>query len=327
MSTTLPPTQKLVGPFAVTFGGEGFGNTVTVTAPDDGEVHPLTVVVTLYVPELLTRIDGVFPPFDQVLPVEAEEVNATLPPVQNVVGPLLVIVGAGGIVLTVTVTGTEAAEVHPPAVAVTENVPELETVMDGVRAPFDHVLPVDADEVNVTVCPVHNVVEPLVEMVGTDGVGFTVTVIGADADEVQPFVVTVAEYVPELVTVIDGVVPPFDQLFPLEEDEVSTTLFPEQNVVGPPAVIVGAAGVGLTVTTVGVELTDGQLAEETDTVYVPLEFTVMDCVVSPVDHVLLVDEEDVSTTFCPEQIVVDPLAEIVGVGGAGFTVIVIGLEV
>ena len=39
-----------------------------------------------------------------------------------------------------------------------------------------------------------------------------------------------------------------DQLYPLEELEVSTTFAPWQNVVGPPAVIVGTAGVGLTVT-------------------------------------------------------------------------------
>ena len=38
------------------------------------------------------------------------------------------------------------------------------------------------------------------------------------------------------------------------------------------------------------------------------------CVVSPVDHTLSVAEEEVSTTDSPEQKVVGPLAEIVGVG-------------
>jgi hypothetical protein len=50
--------------------------------------------------------------------------------------------------------------------------------------------------------------------------------------------------------VIDGVVAPFDQRFPEAEEEVSTTFPPEQNVVGPPGVIVGVVGVVLTVTSV-----------------------------------------------------------------------------
>lgn len=45
-------------------------------------------------------------PVLQVLPVALEEVNVTLPPAQNVVGPLLVITGAAGKGLTVTVVET-----------------------------------------------------------------------------------------------------------------------------------------------------------------------------------------------------------------------------
>ena len=41
---------------------------------------------------------------------------------------------------------------------------------------------------------------------------------------------------------------------PVAEDELSTTELPWQNVVGPPAVIVGVAGVGLTVTVVIAEV-------------------------------------------------------------------------
>jgi hypothetical protein len=48
--------------------------------------------------------------------------------------------------------------------------------------------------------------------------------------------------------VIDCVVSPVDQRFPVAEDEFSTTDPPSQNVVGPPAVITGTAGLGFTVT-------------------------------------------------------------------------------
>ena len=46
---------------------------------------------------------------------------------------------------------------------------------------------------------------------------------------------------------IDWVVAPVDQTLPVADEEVKTTLPPAQNVVGPPAVIVGVAGIGLTV--------------------------------------------------------------------------------
>ena len=49
------------------------------------------------------------------------------------------------------------------------------------------------------------------------------------------------------------VAPPGVQVLPLALLEVRVTLWPEQNVVGPPGVMVGAAGVGFTVTTTGVE--------------------------------------------------------------------------
>ena len=49
---------------------------------------------------------------------------------------------------------------------------------------------------------------------------------------------------------MDCVVAPFDQLLFVAEDEVNTTEPPAQNVVELPAVIVGVAGVGLTVTAI-----------------------------------------------------------------------------
>ena len=51
------------------------------------------------------------------------------------------------------------------------------------------------------------------------------------------------------------------------------------------------------------------------------------CVVSEVDQTLLFAWEDVRSTEPPEQKVVDPPAEIVGVAGNGFTVTVVGAEV
>lgn len=47
---------------------------------------------------------------------------------------------------------------------------------------------------------------------------------------------------------------PFDHVFPDPLEEVRVTLPPEQNVVGPPAVMVGAEGTALTVTTVPLEV-------------------------------------------------------------------------
>ncbi|MNW70982.1 hypothetical protein D3C74_505600 [compost metagenome] len=49
-------------------------------------------------------------------------------------------------------------------------------------------------------------------------------------------------------------VAPFDHVFPVAADDVKTTEPPAQNVVGPPAVIVGVAGSGFTVTVVGADM-------------------------------------------------------------------------
>ena len=57
---------------------------------------------------------------------------------------------------------------------------------------------------------------------------------------------------------MDCVVAPVDQWFPEALLEVSVTLSPAQNVVGPLGVIVGVAGSGFTVTTTGIEANDGQ---------------------------------------------------------------------
>ena len=55
-------------------------------------------------------------------------------------------------------------------------------------------------------------------------------------------------------TVIVCVVPPFDQAFPVAEDDVNPTDCPAQKVVGPLAVMVGDAGMAFTVTAVIAEI-------------------------------------------------------------------------
>ena len=57
---------------------------------------------------------------------------------------------------------------------------------------------------------------------------------------------------------------------PVAEDELSTTDPPAQNVVGPPGVIVGVAGIAFTVTTVAADGNDGHPFAVTTTVYDPL---------------------------------------------------------
>jgi hypothetical protein len=59
---------------------------------------------------------------------------------------------------------------------------------------------------------------------------------------------------------------------------------------------------------------------------VPEADTVMDCVVDPVDHTLLLVEEDVSVTVPPWQNVVVPLVVTVGVVGNAITLIVAEAE-
>jgi hypothetical protein len=137
------------------------------------------------VPETRTVIDCVVAPFDQILPVALLEVRTTLSPVQNVVGPLAVTIGPAGVGLTVTDTELEGRETQLPSLTTTENVPEADTVIDCVVAPFDQILPVALLDVKITLSGVQNVVGPLAVMVGVAGSGFTVTTIGAEKDE-QP---------------------------------------------------------------------------------------------------------------------------------------------
>ena len=97
----------------------GKGSSATVTPADGAEVQPPLVTVTVYVPAVLTVIEGVVSPVDQRLPVADDEVKVTLPPVQKVVGPPGVMVGVAGKGFTVTTVPADGEEVQPPLVTVT----------------------------------------------------------------------------------------------------------------------------------------------------------------------------------------------------------------
>jgi hypothetical protein len=80
------------------------------------------------------------------------------------------------------------------------------------------------------------------------------------------------------------VVAPLDQRYELAALAVSVTLPPAQNVVGPLAVMTGVAGNALTTTLVGAELPLQPFASVTVTLYEPVAFTVIDCVMAPFDQ-------------------------------------------
>ena len=92
-------------------------------------------------------------------------------------------------------------------------------------------------------------------MTGAFGIGSAVTTIGVEGSDVHPFPSMICTvYEPPAVIVMLGVVSDVDHKFPVLEDDVNVTEPPEQNVVGPPAVIVGVGGIGFTVTvTAGLE--------------------------------------------------------------------------
>lgn len=68
---------------------------------------------------MLTVIDCVVAPVDQVFPVVEEDVNVTEPPVQNEIGPLGVMLGVAGSGVTVTTVAADVEEQPPPPRTVT----------------------------------------------------------------------------------------------------------------------------------------------------------------------------------------------------------------
>ena len=322
---TESPAQKVVGPPAEIVGVAGVGFTVTVSLIEFPEEQPFVITSTENDPEVETVMDCVVAPFDQRLSVADDDVKTTEPPEQNVVDPLAVITGTVGKAFTVTLVAAEVAE-HKPLLTATEYDPVAKTVIACVVSPVDQRLSIADEEVKITESPAQNVVGPPAEIVEVAGVGFTVTVSLLEIPEEQPFVITSTENDPEVETVIDCVVAPFDQRLSVAEDEVKTTEPPEQNVVDPLAVIVGTEGNAFTVTLVDVEVAEHKPLV-TVTEYDPEAETVIACVVSPVDQRLSIADEEVKITESPAQNVVGPPAEIVGVAGVGFTVTVSLLEI
>ena len=115
---------------------------------------------------------------------------------------------------------------------------------------------------------------------------------------------------------------------PVAAEDVSITLPPSQKVVAPPAVMVGLAGIGLTVTVVFADGGDEQPFVVTTTVKSPLVVALYAWLVAPLIatpflyHLLPLSPDDVSTTLPPLQKVVVPPGVMVGVEGTGFTVTV-----
>src|ERR1051325_375642 len=151
----------------------------------------------------------------------------------------------------------------------------------------NHWLPEAALEVSVTEAPAQNVVGPPGVMVGVGGVGFTVTTVAADAALEQPDVVTMTVELPDAVGLFVLAVapamgePPRYHWLPDALLEVSVTEPPAQNVVGPPGVMVGVAGIGFTVTGVAVDEALGQPETVTPTVYFPVAVTLYVLDVAP----------------------------------------------
>ena len=137
------------------------------------------------------------------MPVALLEVNSTLPPAQKVVGPPGVMVGVAGAALTTTLV-VPAAEVQPLTVTVTEYAPAC-AVVALVRVGFwaedvkplgpvqEYVAPLTVGVESAIVAPAQY--GPPFEAVGVAGMAFTTTLV-VPAAEVQPFTVTVTEYVP-----------------------------------------------------------------------------------------------------------------------------------
>ena len=315
VKVTLPPWQKVVAPDAEIVGVAGNAFTVTTVGAEAAEAQVPLLTETLYDPPVETVIDCVVAPFDQMFPVAEDEVRVTLPPWQKVVAPEAVIVGVAGSALTETTVAAEAADAQVPLFTETLYEPPVETVIDCVVAPFDQMFPVVDDEVRVTLPPWQKVVAPEAVIVGVAGSAFTVTTVAADEAEAQVPLLTETLYDPPVETVIDCVVSPFDQMFPVAEDEVKVTLPPWQKVVAPEAVIVGVAGNAFTVTTVGTEAADAQVPLLTETLYDPPVETVIDCVVAPFDQMFPVVDDEVKVTLPPVQKVVAPDAVIVGAVG------------
>jgi hypothetical protein len=128
VSNAKSPSQKTVGPFGVTVG-VGLALTCTAIAVEL-PTHPLaSVTVTIYEPEVVTRMDCVVDALLHKYEVAADAINVTEPPSQNVVGPPGVTVGLG-FGYTVIVIGVELPKQPIASVTVTLYAPDVASVID-----------------------------------------------------------------------------------------------------------------------------------------------------------------------------------------------------
>src|SRR5260221_535463 len=289
---TLPPAQKVVGPPGVIVGVAGIGLTVTFVVPG-ADVHPMTVMVTEYVPAsavaALARVGFCSAELNPFGPVQAYVAPPTVgvereivPPAQY--GPVFEAVGVAGIGLTTTLV-VPAAEVQPLTVMVTEYVP-ASAVAALARVGFcsaevkppgpDHayVAPLTVGVESEIVPPAQY--GPAFEAVGVEGLALTTTLV-VPAAEVQPLTVMVTEYVPASAVAAlarvgfcsAGVKPPR----PVQAYAAPPTVGVESEIVppaqyGPVFDAVGVAGIGLT-TTLVVPAADVQPLTVMATEYVP----------------------------------------------------------
>ena len=176
-------------------------------------------------------------------------------------------------------------------------------MIDCVVAPVDQTFPVADEEVNVMLAPGQKPEGPVIT--GVAGTGFAVTMNAADVAEQPLMSVTVTEYEPAAETVIDGVVAPVDQRFPVAADDVRVAEVPAQNEAGPLTVGVGTAV--LVATILAADVAEQPAASVTVTVNEPAADTVIDCVAAPVDQRFPVAEDEVRVIVPPPQMLAGPL--------------------
>ena len=138
----------------------------------------------------------------------------------------------------------------------------------------------DCDEVSVRTEPGHTLSELLAVTVGTAGVELALTVIGVDVPEQDPPPVVTVN-VPDVETVMDCVVAPFDHWYDDALLQVNMTLLPGQNAVGPDADTTGAVPVPAFDTTAAADVAFVPEELVTRTVYEPGDETVIALVVCP----------------------------------------------
>jgi hypothetical protein len=252
-------------------GVAGVGFTVTVTVA--GLLEQPLLATTVYVPAAasttlfitgfcVVEVNPFGPLQEYVAPGIVSTISCSESPAHT--GLLLDATGVAGEEFTVTLT-VPALLVHPFTVTVSEYVPvsaDVTFVIEGfceeeVNAfgpVHEYVAPATAVVVRFSVAPTHNGL--LLEGTGVAGIGLITTVV-VPAGPVQPFTVTVTEYVPAAASVAPVTdvfccvsVKPFGpvQLYvaPATFEAVRLKLPPSQ--IGPVLEAVGAAGVGLTVT-------------------------------------------------------------------------------